>query len=127
MRTPTAVLLVALGGSLGAVARWAVQAWLSPQSATFPTATLLINVTGSFLIAAFAAVAAGHPALGPGWSLLFPIGFVGAYTTFSTYELELWRLIERGQTGLAAAYFLGSNALGFLALLAGLWVGKQVG
>jgi CrcB protein len=127
MRGPTAVLLVAFGGSLGAVARWGVQEWLSPRSATFPTATLLINVTGSFLIAAFAAVAAGHPALGPGWRLLFPIGFVGAYTTFSTYELELWTLIDRGQAGLAAAYFVGSNLAGFAALLFGFWFGKQLG
>lgn len=127
MRGPTAVLLVALGGSLGAVSRWAVQEWLAPQSASFPTATFLINVTGSFLIAAFAAIAGGHPEMGAGWRLLFPVGFVGAYTTFSTYELDLFRLVERGQAGLAAAYFVGSNALGFLAILAGLWVGRQVG
>jgi CrcB protein len=126
MRGPIAVLLVAFGGSLGAVARWAVQEWLSPQSATFPTATLLINVTGSFVIAVFAAVAAGHPALGPGWRLFFPIGFVGAYTTFSSYELELWTLIDRGQTGLAATYFVGSNLAGFIALLFGFWCGKQL-
>ncbi|GAC1340462.1 MAG: fluoride efflux transporter CrcB [Myxococcales bacterium] len=121
------MLLVALGGSLGAVSRWALQEWLAPQSTSFPTATFLINVTGCFLIAAFAALAGAHPALDGGWRLLFPVGFVGAYTTFSTYELDLWRLIERGHAGLAAAYFVGSNALGFLAILAGLWAGRLLG
>src|SRR5713101_4500178 len=107
------IALVALGGALGALARWAVQEWLAPQSAWFPTATFLINVTGSFAIAAFASAATAHAGWHPGLRLLLPVGFVGAYTTFSTYQMDLFRLIERGAPGLAAAYFVGSNALGF--------------
>ena len=54
-----------------------------------------------------------------------PIGFVGAYTTFSSYEYEIWRLVEMGRAGPALAYVVASNVLGFAAVLAGSWVARR--
>jgi CrcB protein len=121
-----AVLLVAVGGALGSVSRWAMQELLAGRSAVFPTATFLINVSGCFLIGAFASAAAAHADWSPAWRLLFPIGFVGAYTTFSTYELEIFRLLERGEWAMGALYFFASNLAGFAGIAAGIWAGKRL-
>jgi CrcB protein len=121
-----AVLLVAVGGALGSVSRWAVQELLAGRSAVFPTATFLINVSGCFLIGAFASAAAVHADWSPVWRLLFPIGFVGAYTTFSTYQLEIFRLLERGEWAMGALYFFASNLAGFAGIAAGIWAGKRI-
>jgi CrcB protein len=91
-----------------------------------PTATFLINVSGCFLIGAFASAAAAHADWSPAWRLLFPIGFVGAYTTFSTYELEIFRLLERGEWAMGALYFFASNLAGFAGIAAGIWAGKRI-
>lgn len=119
-------LLVALGGALGAVARFGVATLVTRRiGAAFPLGTLIINVSGCFLIAAFLSAAAVRSGLDEGWRYLFPIGFVGAYTTFSTYEWELWKLVEAGQLGRAALYFSLSNAIGFAAIVAGVALGKR--
>ena len=120
------MLLVAVGGALGAVARWLVQEWLLPRSIIFPTSTFVINVSGCFLIGAFVAAAAGHAGWPEELRLLFPIGFVGAYTTFSSYQLQLFQLIERGAWGTAAAYFTGSNLAGFAGVALGVYLGKRI-
>lgn len=119
------VLLVALGGALGAVARFLVaEFFLRRVGAGFPWGTLFINVTGCVVIALFFAIS-GTQALNPNYRYLIPIGFVGAYTTFSTFSLETQRLLERGAFGAAAAYVLASNALGLLAIYGGLWLGRR--
>lgn len=123
------VLLVAAGGALGAVARFAVATGfarrLGPQ---WPWGTLFINITGCFLIALFVTASSERfPALGPGLRYFFPIGFVGAYTTFSTYEFETLRLLELGRGGAALAYVAASNLVGFGAVALGSWVARNVG
>lgn len=120
------MLLVGAGGALGAVARWAVQELFAGRGALFPTATFLINVSGCFFIGAFASAAATHAAWSPGWRLLFPVGFVGAYTTFSTYQLEIFQLLERGEWPTSLLYFVASNVAGFGGIAAGLWAGRQL-
>lgn len=120
-------LLVAAGGALGAALRYAIgEAFLQRGASQFPYATLFINITGCLLIAFYAGYSAGRPGLYPGFRFLFPIGFVGGYTTFSTYGLELQRLLERGAPGAAAAYLVASNAFGLAAVYAGLWLGRRV-
>src|SRR5579883_1091518 len=96
--TPRALLLVGLGGALGAIARFVVAnlvaGWLGTA---WPWGTFLINVSGCFAIGAFmTAVTERLVALPEAWRFLFPIGFVGAYTTFSTFEYETALLVERG-------------------------------
>jgi fluoride exporter len=118
-------LFVAAGGALGAVARVAVGTlFVRRLGAAWPYGTLFINVTGCLVIALFVARFADRE-LNPNWRYFFPIGFVGAYTTFSTYQYELVGLVESRSAASAAVYFVLSNGLGFLACLAGIWLGRR--
>jgi CrcB protein len=118
-------LVVAMGGALGAVARVAVSnLFLRRIGVAWPYGTLFINVTGCLAIALFITYFSDSE-LNPNWRYFFPTGFVGAYTTFSTYEFELIKLVESRSTAGAAAYFVLSNGLGFLACLLGIWLGKR--
>jgi CrcB protein len=119
-------LAVALGGALGAVARFAVSIlFVRRMGPGWPYGTLFINVTGCLAIALFLEHFAERE-LNPGWRYFFPTGFVGAYTTFSTYEYETIRLLGTGSAGGAAAYFVLSNGLGFAAGLLGIWLGRRI-
>jgi len=114
------VLLVALGGALGAVARFLVASGFARRLGTgWPWGTLFINLSGCFLIAVLAARLTS-----PSMRYFLPVGFVGAYTTFSTFEYETLRLFEVGQPGGAVAYIVASNLLGFGAVLLGNWVAR---
>src|SRR5712691_3914426 len=116
------ILLVAAGGALGAVTRFLVAFWFSARLGTgWPYGTLFINVTGCFVIALFLTLA-DRFAFPPAWRYLVPTGFVGAYTTFSTYEYETMRLIDLGSPLLAAAYPLASNAIDFGAVALGTFI-----
>ena len=123
----SAILLVALGGAAGAVARFVVgDSFVRRFGSGWPYATLAINLSGCFAIALFFSAAAGRAELNPGWRYLFPVGFVGAYTTFSTYEYEMLRLFQLGQAAGAVAYLVASNLLGFCAVVAGAWLGRRI-
>jgi CrcB protein len=121
------LLLVGLGGFAGAVARWAIDGWISERNPTaFPVGTLVINLTGSFLLGVLFAWVIERDVLPPDVRLPLMVGFLGAYTTFSTFMLESWRLVEEGAYGLAAANLVGSVVLGLVAVVAGLAVGRLV-
>jgi CrcB protein len=121
------ILLVALGGSLGALARFGVASLFTrPGPGHFPVATFLINITGCAVIGFFLAAVNGRwSGIHEGYTYLIPIGFVGAYTTFSTYEYELARLMEAGAWLRLAAYFVLSNGVGFAAVIGGIWLGRR--
>lgn len=116
---------VALGGALGASGRYlvgvAVMRLIGPG---FPWATLAVNVAGSFLMGALVVVLAhrGGQALAP----FLMTGLLGGFTTFSAFSLDAVTLWERGATGLAAGYVLGSVVLSLAALMAGLAVARMV-
>jgi CrcB protein len=115
----TAVLWVALGGGLGAVARYGVGAWVGARLGTaLPSATLLVNVSGSLAIGVLAGLLPERVAAA--WRPLLVVGFLGGYTTFSAYALEALALTRRGEWLLGAGYVLGSNALALAACAAGL-------
>lgn len=113
-------LIVGLGGFVGAVARYLVGGWVQQRWGTaFPYGTFVINVSGSFILGLFATLALRF-AWGEPWRLLIAIGFVGAYTTFSTFEYETLRLIAEGNRyGAAAVNLLGSVIAGFAAAYLG--------
>ncbi|HET7768128.1 MAG TPA: fluoride efflux transporter CrcB [Chloroflexota bacterium] len=116
-------LWVALGGGLGAAARYAIGAWMIPRSSgPFPFHTLLINVTGSLTIGLLLAFLAGRPQLDPAWRLFLVVGFLGGYTTFSSYSFELISLARAGQWTSAAWYLVASNALSLAACALGIAV-----
>ncbi len=118
--------VVALGGALGAVARYAVSLLIARfWSFDFPLATFLINVTGSFILGFFATLAAERTALDPLWRLFVATGFVGAYTTFSTFEYETQRLTESGALALAVANVAGSVLAGFIAVQLGVMLARR--
>jgi len=86
----------------------------------------VINITGSFVLGLFLAFAEERPWLNPDHRLLFAIGFVGAYTTFSTFSYETVRLIQDGAYAFAAANVIGSVLLGIIAAFAGLALGTAL-
>jgi CrcB protein len=120
-----AVLLVALGGGIGSVARYLVSGWFASRfGPAFPYGTLVINVTGSFIIGLFLAFAQERVSLSPYWRLFFAVGVVGGYTTFSTFEYEFVRLLQEGDMLLGASYMVGSVVLGAIGAIAGIAVGS---
>ena len=124
--TWTAVLLVAAGGAVGSVARYAVgvaAGGVAGAGAWWPWGTFVVNVVGSFVLGVLVgATPAGHPA-----RLLLGTGFCGGFTTFSTFSTEIIALAEGGAGARAGAYALGSVALGIAAAAAGVAVGRTVG
>lgn len=119
------VLLVMLGGALGAAARYGVGELLRALYPTrFPLATFLVNVTGSFIAGCFLTFA-GSPMTGQADLRLFlVVGFVGAYTTFSTFEYETFRLFADGHLLIAAANVGLSVMVGFTAVVLGVMTGR---
>lgn len=121
------LLLVGVGGFLGAIARFLVDGWLSGATGgSFPWGTLVINGSGSLVLGFLFAAATERGVLPPGIRPPVMIGFIGAYTTFSTWMLESGRLIEDGALIAAAANVGGSVLLGIACLFLGLAVGRLV-
>ncbi|MGB8890056.1 MAG: fluoride efflux transporter CrcB [Candidatus Korobacteraceae bacterium] len=117
-------LVVGLGGFLGAIARYALGSYIgSRYGVRFPLGTFIINVSGSFLIGLILTLLARTTASAY-WRYLIPIGFIGAYTTFSTFEYETLRAIQDGQvmTGLLNVGL--SLVVGFIAVWAGAIIGQ---
>lgn len=113
-----AYLLAALGGALGALGRWALAEAL-PSSTGWPWATLLVNLTGCFLIGALLAVLAARSPE-PAWARPFVgVGVLGGYTTYSTFAVEVARLVEDGSSVVAAGYVLVSVLGGVAAVVLG--------
>lgn len=118
------ILLVAVAAALGAAARYAVQVVIDSRwPAPVPWGTWTVNVGGSFALGLLmgAAIARGLP---QDVVLVLGTGFLGAFTTFSTYAYESVRLLERGHTAGAVANLAGSLVLGIAAAAAGLWLGS---
>lgn len=121
-----AVWWVGLGGAAGAIARYYVTLVLAARlGAGFPYGTLLVNVTGCFLLGLVGAAAADRVAfLTPEARLLVGVGFCGAYTTFSAFGLETVSLLKTGHYLEAALYVALSNGLGLLAVAGGVYMGR---
>jgi fluoride exporter len=121
------LLLVAIGGSLGAVARYLVDFWVVSRGIDrVPAGTLAVNVSGSLGLGLLVGIlgAAG----GLDWIMtLVGTGFLGAYTTFSAWMYESARLIQRGALGTAFIHVLATVLLGVAAAIAGLVLGAGVG
>ncbi|WP_406676264.1 fluoride efflux transporter CrcB [Moorella sp. ACPs] len=111
---------VGLGGFLGAITRYALGQALSARSrGNFPTGTLIINLTGAFLLGLLSGTPAFAHRFGTSLTLMLTTGFLGAYTTFSTYSYETIQLLEDRKVISALIYLLSSIALGLSFVLAG--------
>jgi len=117
------ILAVAIGGAIGSVARYGVGMGSTKLfGLAFPWGTLIINIVGSFLIGAFAESFALRWDAPQAVRLFLTVGICGGFTTFSTFSLDAYLLMERGELWQAAAYMIGSVALSIGALVAGLHV-----
>lgn len=124
-------LLVAVGSAAGGVSRWLIGTALQRRygdaavhvgALPFPVGTLIVNVTGSFLLGALAIVVARQSGESALLRLLLMVGFCGGYTTFSTFSFDTVTLVEQGTPGLAAVNVAASLALAFLATFAGMLI-----
>ncbi len=104
-----AAIVIALGGALGTLARYGLAMWLPRVlGAAFPFATLAVNVIGSFLLGVVAQAFAGATVLGVDARLVLGVGVMGGFTTYSSFNLELLRLLEQGQLAKAGVYLVAT-------------------
>jgi len=116
-------LLIAIGGGLGSIARYWVGSTISGRMGTrFPYGTFVINLTACLIIGFSITYLGKRVGLNPAWRYLIPVGFVGAYSTFSTYEWETLSTLRSGAFALASLYALGSLILGLVAV----WLGAAL-
>ncbi len=120
--------MVAIGGAVGALARFALGTYVGARmGARFPYGTFIINVSGSFLIGLIMTVLTERTHLSPNWRYFVPIGFIGAYTTFSTFEYETLRAMQDGQLVSGTLNIVLSVTLGFLMVWLGVLTGRALG
>jgi len=120
-------LMVGLGGFLGAVARFWLGGYVQNRlGALFPYGTFIINMSGSFLVGFIVTVLAENAHWSANWRYLIPIGFIGAYTTFSTFEYETLRSMQEGQFAVAFLNVILSVTVGFAAVWLGVVAGRAV-
>ena len=118
---------IGIGGFLGANARYGLSRFVADRlGGGFPYGTFLVNISGSLAIGVILIVLTERVVTDPAWRLLVVVGFLGGYTTFSSYTFEALTLMERGDWARAAAYVLGSNAIGLLACAIGMAVARSL-
>jgi fluoride exporter len=118
-------LAIAIGGALGAVARYQVWRWVQPVGVSFPWATLLINVSGSLLLAfiyRYIEATTGSAQM----RAFLGIGFCGAFTTFSTFSYETVLLFQNGEAGRASVYVAASVLLCLAGTLMGFRLAESI-
>ncbi len=120
-------LAVALGGAIGATLRYLASEFISARVRTdFPMHTMLVNVTGAFLLGMVMALAVERGEITHWWKLFLGVGMLGGYTTFSTFAFETLELMQEGAVAGALLNAAGSVVLGVLAAAAGLYVGRML-
>ena len=113
-------LVIGLGAFIGANLRYLVQTWMAARfGPDWPAGTLVVNVTGSFVLALFVTLATTRLVVSPNLRLFIAVGLLGGYTTFSSYMVETLNLVQAGRWLPMAFYFLGNIGLGLIATIAG--------
>jgi CrcB protein len=121
------VLIIGIGGFVGAISRYWIALWIGQRwGRNFPLGTFVINVTGSFLIGLLMTLMAERFTENPQWRLLLVVGFLGAYTTFSTFEYETGALMKDGEWLYSVLNVIGSVIVGFVALKLGEVIAKSI-
>jgi CrcB protein len=123
---PTVLAVIALGGALGALARWIVAEGLPHDAGQFPWDTLLTNVTGCFLIGVVMVLVIERWPRRPLIRPFFGTGILGGFTTFSTYAVDTRTLLAADRPGVALGYLAGTLAFGLVAVVAGLRATERV-
>ncbi len=121
------IFIIGIGGFLGAIARYSVGLWIGERwGRSFPLGTFFINISGSFLIGLLMALFTERFMVNPQWRLMLVVGFLGAYTTFSTFEYETGALLKDGEWMIALLNVILSVVAGFVALKLGEVIAKSV-
>lgn len=126
METFTKIVFIAAGGATGAVARYLVN--ISPLAnvfGKFPLPTFLVNVSGSFLIGFLLILLTDKVEINDNFRMAIIVGFIGAFTTFSTFEMEIYGLIREKLLLTAFLYLLLSVVVGFFGLAAGVLLARR--
>lgn len=124
IRAPFAITLGAIPGALS---RYYLTLWFSRWLGSgFPFGTFLINISGALVMGFFMTLLLERNISVPDLRLLVAVGFLGSYTTFSTYALDTANLLKVGQANLALVYWLGSATLGFLGLQSGCFLANRL-
>lgn len=112
--------MIGLGGAMGAIARYQVAAMIQARiPAGFPWGTFVVNISGCLLMGIVMVLLSDRLVANPNWRFLIPIGFIGAYTTFSTFEMETFRAISEGAWLVGGLNVVSSVVAGYAAL----WLG----
>lgn len=120
-------LFIALGGALGSIARYVVGAGVSNRlGIRFPYGTLIINISACLIIGFSLEILNRHANVNPAFRYLIPIGFVGAYSTFSTFEWEIFSNLNSGAFWIAIVYVTASLVFGLIAVALGAALGKAL-
>ena len=120
-------LWIGIGGFFGAVARYGINTWLTTRWGTaFPYGTLFVNVSGSFVLCLMIAMLTRGVDVTPALRLALTVGFLGSYTTFSTFSADTLLLLESGYTLRGLAYVVGSVVGGVLMGVAGMLLGRSL-
>lgn len=120
-------LMVGVGGCLGSILRFWLGSYIcNKMGSRFPYGTFVINITGSFLVGLVFALLTVKTEWSPNWRYLIPIGFIGGYTTFSSFEYETLRTMQDGQIGLGLLYVAASVVVGFVAVWGGMIAGRAI-
>ena len=120
-------MYIAVGGALGSIARfWVGSAVASRLGTKFPYGTFVINITACVIIGFSLTFLAKRTDLNPAWRFLVPVGFVGAYSTFSTYEWEALSTLRSGAFSMAALYAFSSLFLGLVAVWCGVLIAEMI-
>ena len=122
------ILVVGLSGALGALARYGVYGLCRQLGWTgFPWATFLVNMIGCLAFGIFVSVAEHRIPFSDHTKLAVLVGFMGSFTTFSTFAVDGSAMLREGAFGQAAIYIIGQNALGIGLIFLGLYAGRYVG
>jgi CrcB protein len=121
------LVLIAVGAAAGALSRYLLAGWVQELfPSRFPWGTFVVNISGSFLLGLVFVLAIEHEIMQPELRLPLMVGFIGAYTTFSTFMLESWALADEGALLAALGNIVISVVVGMLAVIAGLALGRAL-
>jgi CrcB protein len=121
------ITLLMVFGALGTLARYALQGLVQARAgSSFPAGTLVVNLVGCFLLGGISEYAMTHLSVPPEWRIGITVGFLGAFTTFSTFTFEAVRLMQDGEWWRGWAYILASVMGGMLAIVVGMRLADRI-
>ena len=121
------ILMLAVFGAAGTLARYSLQGWVQIRTgAGFPSGTLVINLVGCFLLGAIGQFSLNHLSVTPEWRTALTIGFLGAFTTFSTFGWETVQMLHDGEWNKMLFYVGGSVLGGVVAVILGMRLGNSL-